>query len=858
MDGLVLLVATFLMGATIILAITVIRLRRAKRDAPAPDLAEPPAEGDILWTAANGPQGPRHEVAEVRSPYLQRYLQRAKEKVWDLASNVEKVRLAILAAALLAMAQFFTTAKGLSNFIPWLSVAIMAAIGVQVILYLSAWLVAERSAHKAYLRRKKQVAGVDSEEFKRAKSAFRAAGAWAPIMFATGFFVSVFFSNDALFDFVYVQAQQDLNNLKVARSTIGAMFGTIEDKIREDRNAELKELRDSKAWTTWQTGLSTILTTAENSREILQASWSSQRAKYEVELANLRKQKDDKAGEVARLRGVATGDASGVAAATPAAGEAERIAGLQKRVSELQDTVTKLDQQRGDIKVERDKEDKAGGEENGKRRLPGQGPVWRGWDLKLTEVQTALTARQTELAALRRELAAALKEQETRTATTAQELDKARASKEIAKSTFETASREFEELKHSVAEAEGRFNLFLGGAGGVTSVTSGASDMVLNVRRALTVFTGTGSRESFKAIFDGCSALSEMLEREPQTKKLLGGASCDTSSFASRIERLGAFDDAIDKYRKTCVVDDAFNAMPMVADMVNRGRTCAGISTLPFNRIKDERNEIDRIQQENSPTTSHFERTISTLRRGDLLAWLALAIAFSIDFLVLIAAMIGARAIISPLVRDGHVASQADIDDLSISQNIDLKIYPRDPPLIRNQKALLSVVRDDWEAVGDADAGSVVDLQHVPAEFASGLSALLQTYTAKRLAQPYRRRRGVYRVESSLIMQMTRNVGLYERTNGAHRTDDEKEGGYHVKRPSDPRAGVWFDDFGESDPATGFRPGGTAARTGSRAGNSRTSTAPGNDQPAAGEHEQDRGGWSSFRDTGADTKKFFN
>ena len=783
----------------------------------------------------------------------------------------EKVQLAVFAAAFLAIAQFFTTAKGLSNFIPWLPVAILAAIGVQVILYLSAWLLAERSAHKAYLRRRERMSdGSDSEELRQARLAFGSAGRWAPVMFATGFFVSVFFSNDALFDFVYTKEQQDLTNIKVARSTVGAMFGTIEGKLREDRNAELKVLRDSKEWGAWQTGLATILSTAENSRDILQSSWNSQRVKLDGDVTALHRQEKDKADEVTRLkvRVETSGTASAPALQVAEGGDTAVTRTLKKREQELLEMIAQLEQQRGDLKVKLDVEGNVGGVANGTRRPKGEGPVYRELKRQLDELDNTLKTRRDELAGIKRNLGNAAREQDTQAKSAKEAIEQAKAGKELAIIAFNDATRQLNELRTAVKEAEGRRDIFMGQVGAASSTTAGAGDMVVNVRRALTTFVGSGSRESFKTLFDGCSALTEMLEREPQTKKLIGGASCDASAFASRIDRLASYDDATIKYRKECQVDEAFNALLHVKDMVDRARTCAGVSTLPFSRIKDERTDVDRLEQENSPTTSHFERTISTLRRGDVLAWLALGIAFSLDFLVLIAAMIGARAAISPLVRDGHVASQSDIDDLNISQNIDLKIYPNDPPAIRNQKILLSVIDDDALPSPDAKdvTGSVVHLQDVPPEHVAGISALLQTYTAKRLAMPDRRRPGVYRVGSSIVMQMTRDVGLYERDQQRRRTAAQWEQGYDVMRRNRWASSAAFDDF--SDPYTppyapsgnGPQPAGPGGSRGADIGEPPPPAGSGNGATQADPNDGGGSGWSNLRrgDGTGDTKTFYN
>jgi hypothetical protein len=700
--------------------------------------------------------------------------------------------------------------------------------------------------------------------------AFRSAGRWAPVMFLTGFFVSVFFSNDALFDYVYVKDQQDLNNIKVARSTVGAMFGTIEGKLREDRNAELQQLRDSDEWKTWQNGLSTILTAAEKSRDILQNSWNQQRTKLEFELAGLRKQEKDKVSEVATQKAkldAGNGSPASAPAASDQGGDAGQLKVLQKREQDLLATISDLQQQKGNKEVDLANEDKTGRQVNGQRSNPGRGPLWAALNVQLTEIKNTLATRETELKTLRQNIAVATKAQENQEKTAREALVNAKASRETAGANLDTAKRELSDLQRSVKEAEGRYDMFMGQAGAASSSTAGASDMVLNVRRALTTFTGSGSRESFKTIFDGCSALTDMLEREPQTKTLIGTASCDVSAFAQHIDRLASFDEALVKYRKDCQVDDSFNTLPLVKDMVDHARTCAGISTLPFARIKDERNDIDRLEQENSPTTSHFERTISTLRRGDTLAWLALAIAFSIDFLVLIAAMIGARAAISPLVRDGHVASQADVEDLRISQNIDLKIYPNDPPMIRNQKTLLSVIDDDASPSserGGAIGGSIVDLRHLPPELVAGISALLQTYTAKRLAQSDRHRPGVYRIDSSLVMQMTRDVGLYERDQQHNRTAAQWEQGYDVMRRN--RWGSSFDDvvdpFSPTDIHSGARKRPDHARGGRDGGRTPPASDGANAAPKqeAGGDDSGGSGWSHLRhgDAGSDTKKFYN
>jgi hypothetical protein len=685
-------------------------------------------------------------------------------RLWTLLNSRGKVGLAVAAAALLAGAQFFTTRRGLSNFIPWPVVAVMAAIGIQVILYLAAWLVAERSADKAYLRRKRreEAEGLcEAEDLRRAETAVKSSGSvWTVLMFCTGLWVSVFFSFDALFDHVYLPAQQLLNNLKVARSTIGSVFGSMGKKIEEDRNAALEALTASKPFQTWQGNLTTILDAAEKSKDVLQAAWTADNNRLQQELADARQKLQQKQEAVAKAKaGLAVqGDAPpAVAQVSPDA--TEEIKQLEQRAAELQNKITDLERQRDDTKAKLDVENAAGGSDGkGQRRRAGKGPVWRELRQNLTAVETELAVNrrslkevQDRLESLRRSGAAA--EQAAQQAAVA-----AAAARGIQTSELKTAEEEIKDLGLKVSDAEARYQAFVGAGNTAAQAMTGVGDQVVNLRRELSTFTGTGDPATYTSLLNGCNALAGMIERQDSTKQLLGTATCDAAALGPQIAKLTAFQDALVKYGQTCRVDDAFNAMTTVKAMVDQARVCAGVSSLPFSRISYERDEIDRVEQENSPNTSHFERAIATLSRGDKLAWLALAIAFSIDFLVLIAAMLGARAA-------DHVAPQSVLDSVSVSDYIDLTVRDDDPTHIRNQKRLLSLIRDDFEPLPDGaiSAQPIIELFNVPADLRDALQPILTTYVSNGMAQIEARRPGVYVLSKTLVTKLSRDVGSHER-----------------------------------------------------------------------------------------------
>jgi hypothetical protein len=212
------------------------------------------------------------------------------------------------------------------------------------------------------------------------------------------------------------------------------------------------------------------------------------------------------------------------------------------------------------------------------------------------------------------------------------------------------------------------------------------------------------------------------------------------------------------------------------------------------------------------------------------------------------------------------VASQSDIDDLNVSQNIDLKIYPNDPAAIRNKKTTLSLIHADGVPSADPKSisGSVIDLRDAPPEAAAGISALLQTYVAKRLAQAERGRPGVYRIESSLIMQITRDVGLYERDQQKRRTQAQWDEGYDVKPRSHWSSGASFDDFSDAfaePPRFGPAPLALTAHRNADNGPTPPAAANGNAATAQNDDGNDGGGsgWSNLRgDDGGKTKKFYN
>ncbi len=671
-----------------------------------------------------------------------------------------RVRQAVIAALLLSFSSFVTTFIGIANFHFHWTVAFVTALGIQLLMYLTAWIYAEARANRTYLKRLRQrELDDDSETVRQAKAKAEGAGRIVgPSMLFLAMACSIFFSFDALFDAVYKPEQQILTNLKVARSDIGGIFGRLSDTITDQRQAIIEELEADEGWIAWKSNVDKILKVAEGARELLTAATNRERARATTALDEARRNAKEKADEVARLQAALQAQSGQSETQTASDVEAveRRIAELTKRRAETQAAIDVLQGQADELQVKMDVEEKAGGVgPDGTRRPAKRGPFWRGFKRDQDDVIAQIEARKQELAGIEEEIA--------RTKARQEELVSGRNSAEAA---LQTAMSQLSDLRLLEKEAEESFNGLMATAGpGGAPADSG--DLVQRVREGIDRFVGDGSRQAFQVFTEGCGSILAELTAHETTKAMVDGASCETSAFAPYVDRLQRYDDAQTALAEKCKVDESFNNLDTVKAMVDKGRSCIGLSTLPYDVVTGERDLVDSVEQENSPATSHFERAWATLERGDKLAWLAAGIAFSIDFFILGSALIGASSLVTPLYASGHIGSQGDLDEIQAAQSATSDIHRGDPPAICNQKTLLRFLQ--MEDVGDGNGTEfVIDLRSEQVRRAgsasrSTLAIQLTAYVAKGLARTIQGRPGAYVVHKSLVQHIAAVIGHHER-----------------------------------------------------------------------------------------------
>ena len=666
------------------------------------------------------------------------------QSAWLDLNRHGKVAIAQLATILLTMASWYTTWNGIAYFTNNALVALLASLGIQITLYIGAWIVAESLAKRHHLRQLRRKLGDDWDEDSAEAQAHRVATAetpfWAFALFLGAFWVSVFFSYDALFDVVYTEDQRALNNILIARSEIGKSFSSIKYKMADMRERELKGLGASKEWEGFDKNLKLIAEIANSSRDAIQKAFLADRSKIEKELkeANdaLQREVEVVNGLQAKIDVAATSPDAAQQFANDAGGQVEQ---LKRRQSDLQAEIADLERQRVEKKQALDVEEKAGGRGLGTRRKQGRGPVWRTLNADYTEIMAKLSVAKSDLKSVESDLARAKSA-----------LEQALASGKSLAEKLAIEKQNLEAARARVAEVQGRYQLLTGQSAEAAQQVNNVAAASFGLDGYKSGFLGSGSRAAYNALTERCGAILKVLENTPGTKEKVAGVNCSTSAFDPKAKRIQELDEALVGFAKECVVDDAFNRMNVV-QLVSKGRYCAGLSTLQSTEIGDERNLIDKVEAENSEKTSHFVRDLATLRRGDYQSWLALAIAFFIDFLVFAAAMLGSRAQASQLVRDS-VLSPEDAEALRISEHLDLHIYPDDPKEIRNQKILLALH-------GDGD--SPLDVARAKKEYRDEVSALIALYKRRKLI---REEDGKFVFDASLISYLTHNIGSHERS----------------------------------------------------------------------------------------------
>jgi hypothetical protein len=695
------------------------------------------------------------------------------------------VGLAILCGISTSIASFYTTFMGSLTFFGYkpfqLLFAFLLALGVQGLLYIASWLVAEEAATHA------RVGARASRDQSWLANRFVLKHGSKVAILVVCMFASIFFSFASHFQNVYGEERLALANVQNARSDTTKVLVDTEKAIIDERNAVSSQLKSSSEWATFNSGLERLLQVAERQPDLVRKVLNERRATVEGDLARIRAEREGKATRLAEINGriKAIGSIDNAAPAAPQTDDSAALAQLNQQAAAAR-TRRQLFEAAAEVEVTTGNDPEripaecqaiAKAQVANRVSLPVQakkgkkgaatptptatptagsarteaksGPVHRCLLENAKEAEINQRRLEAEIARINKVREGQL----TAAASRSEDIGKLEATRdrligEIAtlKSHEDDALQTFKGIEGSNQQAMSNF------ANG---------DLVKTVRGDRDEFLRAGSRAVFDRLLGSCATLQDIVQRN----KDVGGnqvstAQCDTSGLLAPIDRLTTLNTALAQYRTNCVVNQEFNTLGEPAKYVSKGSECLALAKVPERTI-EESNVIDRVAQLNHPATSSFERAVASLRRGDILAWLSLALAIAVDVLVLLSAMLGARANSSVLLRHGKIDSTEELKDV-LAEDADIQIYGDEPKnIVRAKLCLAAVTHRRLEQ--NEPVVAVVDLHRIPLRQRSNLRNFLNSVGFADLARALPNVDHQFWIDHDLILQLNRRVGDFER-----------------------------------------------------------------------------------------------
>lgn len=492
---------------------------------------------------------------------------------------------------LLSIASFYTTHDGMLNFMPQALIAFCITFAVQALLFVTSWRI-----------------GFDL-------AAERGWPLFTIFVFVTCFIGSVFFSWVALFDAINDEELQQRTRMTRTHSALEETISELRGRAIERRRDAAATLVETDAYQRWRDDVGAVTEAALASREALEDSLRRQAADRAGQLARIETQIAAAKAEAERSNAtLETGQAALERAEARKPGLVERVAKLEIAAREAADLVA--------LKEAEMAAEEAGAAGEGR----GQGPLWR----QLRDERDQLAARAE---GQRRLLAAA-----------EADLDAVNAKIRETSGVIGSASaQEGAALKQLEAERQRIV--------GQAQSASGAEQFDLTtevraLRDSLSAFEARQDLDQFTRAAGLCAALLSEMRRQPELQTRTVSLSCEPKRMGAALNPIDDAASSLAALEARCAPGGA-EARPIESlgfnEAIDYGRNCLTVSGLPAGETDDLRAEIDRLELEEDPNASAFVKTMNALFGGEKLAYFALAIAISIDALVLFSGLVGAQ-----------------------------------------------------------------------------------------------------------------------------------------------------------------------------------------------------------------------
>ncbi len=143
--------------------------------------------------------------------------------------------------------------------------------------------------------------------------------------------------------------------------------------------------------------------------------------------------------------------------------------------------------------------------------------------------------------------------------------------------------------------------------------------------------------------------LGAMLTATPATKKKVKGLNCDPKEAVEAASVLFALNTGSAAFATNCAGGDKITAHRSADALFGFSRRCLADSGLPSKETDTLRTKINYMELNRDDKAHRFVVTWNAFQDGNRLAYLALAIAISIDALVFMSGLFGANVVRSPL-----------------------------------------------------------------------------------------------------------------------------------------------------------------------------------------------------------------
>lgn len=646
----------------------------------------------------------RPVAGEIHGPGLRA---RIGALVWSAITTNWQLSLLATAAALLSLASGWRTWDGMKNFTGEPVAALLMTFGVQSVLLIIAWLIGESFASGLRTRRRsdaKSAWGHFEPAIGGVVGALCAVGIAAAIANAFGLFdgmrapgagrsgwlefadkslyvgvgllvlaallinhrsdvvqpylqsarliaknailwvmlllcmaTAAFFSFDSFFNSIFPQSERARSAEIRSQRQVAGVVNDIGVLVSKRQIEEAEHLFQSTGWQTYEKQISGLA----------QASHGAEQAIEQYFVDQMEAHKSAMAAQQERMATARSGQAGLVSRKNVLVDELNRLKGerpalagdLSEKKSELDTRARGVDAKRVEMMAE-----ERGAE--GTLKV-GKGPMYRERRAELQQLQDAHKIQEQRVGDAQKRL--------------------------------ETVDKRIAQIEREIAALDGDLGKLRGEADAAAQRISvaeqtkaGGSDTPkvdpARVRsafeRAVTQFRQEPTVEHLNALATQCTQLLGAISATPTTRDRVRNIDCDPKPATEAAARVFALNAGLASFTQNCAGGDKLPTTAGTDALLEFGRRCLQDSGLPSADSGEMAARISSIDLNRDDKAHRFVVTWNAFLDGNRLAYLALAIAVSLESLVFMSGLFGANAVRSPLTEVEH-HSEMSADQLN-------------------------------------------------------------------------------------------------------------------------------------------------------------------------------------------------